>query len=367
MITTLHGVIRHLSARSSSIDSDRLLASNPDQELFPDFPDMYNLAGDLEVLDEVATTAHALTASLGLPRDKLHAILNPLFKKRTFYGAYHELRAYGWLNRAGIEYEPQPQVAAGELLKQGGGPADLDGRFVHADVYFDIKSFGFEHHLKEMFNKELVDVLEAEIVIDGSMDNAISDISVAFQQIPAIARQLRESGRARIDELDWEITTCRPNERVRSEITWHNPYRLAEANGYYPLAYAKQFTCSQAFVLIFAFDHAFNGPLHVNFADHADILFRSICRRSFVQSHGDCRPVADLGGGICRGIDENLTVSDVAHLLSAVLFVNVQNQRSWLYTNPNATYSISQHRIYEMFDFDLPRELHLDNFAHDNY
>ena len=367
MITTLHGVIRRLSALSNSIDGNNLLSKFADTDLLPDFPDMYNFANRPQALHEIATTVHTLTADLGLPNDKLPAVLNPLFKQQNFYGAYHELGAYRWLNYSGVEYEPQPRLESGQLLNQGGGQTDLDGRFVHAEVYFDIKSFGFEHEVKEAYRKRLANALGVDVIIDGSMNNAIDDIGSAFARFDTAVDELQKSGRSQIKDLDWDIRIRKPDERIATEITWTRPYHVAEENCYYPLIHAKQFTRSVPFLLVFAFDHMFNGPLHVNFADHADILFRSICRRTFMQSRSDSRPASALGTAYAKGIDANLPVSDIAGLLSAVLFVNVQNRKSWLYTNPNAVNPIPRHRLDEMFGFDFPPKMHLDDFANDNY
>lgn len=366
MIKTLHDVIRRLSELSNLVDADDLLSKNTNFDLIDDFPDMYNFANRPQALHEVVTTVHTLTSDLGLPTDKLPAVLNPLFKEHTFYGAYHELAAYRWLNYSGVQYTPQPKLAAGQLLNQG-GPTDLDGHFTYANVYFDIKSFGFEYAIKEAYRRRLTRALGTDVIIDGSMNNAIDDISAAFTQIDTTVRDMQHSGRSRIADLDWDIRTRKPDERVAIETTWTDPYHVAQENCYYPLIHAKQFTRSEPFLLVFAFDQTFNGPLHVNFADHADVLFRSICRRTFMQSRRDNRSISALGTAYHKQIDGNLTVLEVAGYLSAVLFVNVQNRRSWLYINPNAVNPISTHRVDEMFGFDFPPKMHLDQFVYDNY
>ena len=86
-----------------------------------------------------------------------------------------------------------------------------------------------------------------------------------------------------------------------------------------------------------------------------------------MQSRNDHRPASDLGTAYANGIDANLPVSEIAGLLSAVLFVNIQSRKRWLYTNPNAVNPISRHRVDEMFGFDFPPEMHVDDFANDNY
>ena len=110
MIETLHGVIRRLSALCGPVGATDLLSKSADCDLVNDFRDMYDFANRPQALHEVATTVKTLTVDLGLSTDKLPAILNPLFKESTFYGAYHELAAYRWLNYSGVAYVPQPRL-----------------------------------------------------------------------------------------------------------------------------------------------------------------------------------------------------------------------------------------------------------------
>lgn len=366
MFKTLHDVIQRLSAMSSSIKALNLQSRFADCDLIRDFPDMYNLANKPQALHEVATTVYTLIADQGLPQGKLPALLHPFFNNGTFYGAYHELRTYRWLNYSGAEYEPQPTLAPGTLLNQGSGPSDLDGCFTYAEVYFDIKSFGFEYATKEAFRDRLSRELKAKVIIDGSMNNAIEDINAAFRSLNTIVEDLRESGRASVTDLDWDIRTPKPDENVTIETTWTNVYQTAKENGYYPLIHAKQFVRNRPFLLIFAFDHVFNGPLHVH-GDDADVLFRSICRRTFMQSRTDHRSASAVSPAFAKRIDGSMLISDIAALLSAVLFINVQDRKSWLYINPNAVNPISRHRVDEIFNFDFPPKMHYDDFLYDNY
>lgn len=100
--------------------------------------------------------------------------------------------AYRWLNYSGVEYVPQQELEPEQLLNQGGA-IPLDGRFAHADVYFDIKSFGFEHKIKEAFRKRLANALGTDVIIDGSMNNAVDDINAVFARVDTIIDDLRKS------------------------------------------------------------------------------------------------------------------------------------------------------------------------------
>ena len=366
-IKSSHDLICRLSDLSATISAMDLAADVADQRLAGH---MYSFANRPQALEEVATTVYTLTADLGLSPEKARAVVKPLLSDRTFGGAYHELGVYRWLNYRGVRYEPQPELAAGETLNQG-GPTGLDGKFSFADVYFDIKSFGFQYHLKEQYRAQLAQQLSARVVINGSMNNALRDIkTVALEDRPRFATtvdELKKTGLSRISELRWDIRVPRDGDPITMETTTTNPYEVADENRYYPFNFAKQFTRNSAFLLVFAYDYLFNGPLHVNFADHADILFRSMCRRAFIQFQSDKRQISSLGKGYARRIDGRTTLGDLARLLSGVLFIDISNECSRLYTNPNAVNPITVHRREEMFDFDLPPNMHLDDFVHDNY
>ena len=366
-IESTHDLIDRLSGLSSTIRAMDF-ASDIDDE--PLASHMYNFANRAQALEEVAMTVHTLTADLGLSAEKVRAVVKPLLSDRTFYGAYHELGVYRWLNYRGVDYEPQPEVTRGETLNQG-GPTELDGRFSDADVYFDIKSFGFQYHLKEEYRAKLEQELSARVVIDGSMSNSLRDIrTIALQDeagFATVSDDLRNARRFQIRELNWDIKIPAKHERVTIETTTTNPYQLAAENRHYPFNFAKQFTRNRPFLLIFAYDHLFNGPLHINFANHADILFRSMCRRVFVQFQSDTTPISCLGRGYARSIDGTMPLRELASLLSGILFINLSNEQSWLYTNPNAVNTISHHRVQEMFNFDFPPQMQQDDFAHDTY
>ena len=333
-------------------------------------PEMYNFANRPNALEEVATTTHALSVDLELPKVKLRDILKPLFDAKNFYGAYHELGVYRWLNDHRFDYEPQLELDPGDTLTTGGPPV-LDGRFTFAGVYFDVKSFGFQYHLKELYRAQLQRELSNRVIIHGPMNCSVRDIrSFAMQDTArrkAVLEELEQNRRSEIPELHWDIRIPPDKERVTIETTSSDPYQIAEENRYYPFDSAKQFTRNAPFLLIFAFDYLFNGPLHASFSKHADTLFRSMSRRSFMQFQFDESPISRLGKGYARSIDGRLTLQELARLLYGILFIDISDQRSWLYTNPNATHAITRHRVEEMFDFRWPHDMQYDAFAHDNY
>lgn len=131
--------------------------------------------------------------------------------------------------------------------------------------------------------------------------------------------------------------------------------------------FAKQFTHNAPFLLIFAFDYLFSNTIHVNVANCSSTLFRSLCRRAFVQFKADTNTINSIGKGYAKNIDGTTKLRDVAKLLSGVLLVNIQNNQSWLYTNPNAKNRLSRYHLEQIFDFAFSYNMDIDNFRHEYY
>ena len=241
-IKSTHDLIDRLCGLSCTIRAMNFASDIGNEPLEPH---MYNFANRTAALEEVVMTVHTLTADLGLSAEKVRAVVKPLLSGRNFYGAYHELGVYRWLNNCGVNYEPQPEVAPGETLNQGGA-IELDGRFSDAGVYFDIKSLGFQYHLKEEYRAKLEQELSARVAIDGSMSNSLRDIrTIALEDrlgFATVLNDLRSACRSQIRELNWDIRIPSKHERVTRETTTTNPYQLAAENCYYPFNFAKQFT-----------------------------------------------------------------------------------------------------------------------------
>ena len=366
-IDTLQGLVTALADLSPAVEAANLEASTSDGPLTTP---MYNFANRAGALEKVAATAQTLADDLSLPPAKLTDVLTSLLRSKTFYGAYHELGVYHWLNAPRLDYEPQVTVPTGGTLNQR-GPSELDGRFADADVYFDIKSFGFQYHLKEEFRAKLKQALNtSRVVINGSASNALRDITTYAlenkSRLDRIVDELKRTGRSHITELGWDLSLPAQGQRVTMEESWNNAYLTAKENRYYPFNYAKQFTCNAPFLLVFAYDHLFNGPLQVNFANHAEVLFRSLSRRAFMQFESDARPISCLGQGYVKKIDGTLPLQQVARLLSGILFIDLDDETTRLYSNPNATNKITDYRFDSMFDLNSA-QVHHDDFAHDNY
>ena len=365
MIITLYELIDKLSQLSQDIDDTHFKKNLPDHKLSEQ---MRNFANQPQTLNQLAMTALTLKTDRNLPLDEMNNMLFSLLNKRSFYGAYHELGVYRWLNCKSVHYVPQHSVSKTEFLSRT-GTVQLDGYFEYADTYFDIKSFGFLYDLKEKFRTKLQKVMKSGVTIDGPMDLALFDIQTDALQdkehYEALVKDLRNDGFGEIPTLDWKVRLHKGP--VNFETTTVNPYRLAEENRYYPFKYANKFTCNAPFILIFAFDYLFNKTLHVNFANYSTTLFRSLCRRAFVQFNSDSRRISTIGADFASKIDGATELRDVAKLLSGILFVNIQNKQSWLYTNPNAKNRLSELHVDGIFDFNRPAEMEFDDFKYDNY
>ena len=361
MRRSLHQAIHRLSDESTVI-RDMALETKIDNAKLEGH--MFNFANSNRHLSEIASAVDALADNLDNPLLEAEKLLLPLFKPGTFYGSYHELRVYGWLLKNEVRFTAQSPVDETQVMNPNG--SILDGKIDDIEVYFDIKSFGFQYRAKEDFRLKLSRELKSRVVIDGPMDVSIADIArYTFPRTNTIVAQLRETGVSTVPELHWDIST-KTGRAVTTETTTTDAYRLAEENRYYAMNFAKQFTRTSPFLLIFGFGYEFNGSLHVNFANHTDTFFRSMARRLFMELVNDTRDIHELPDGYSNEL-ENVTVSHVAKLLSGVLFVNLDEDTSWLFTNPNATNPITDYHVEQMFDFEIPHRMLIDDFAHDNY
>ena len=240
----------------------------------------------------------------------------------------------------------------------------IDGLFNEREIFFDIKAMGFNKYVENQFCQRLEGKLNGfKVMIDGSIDVAIKDIEkFAFGQINQIQKDLESGGRKYIPELRWTIRAELPR-KVMMTIQESNPYALAEENRFYPFKTAGQFTQHAPFVLIFTYAAQFNIYLFTNFASSTDITLRALARRAFMQLETDLTPVQQFDSQTASGIQ----LGDASRLLSALLFINIDNDDACLYLNPRARHPLKREYFEEIFDFMLPHKLLIDDFEHDNY
>lgn len=351
-VRSTHPLIAQLEQLSPKIASIGLSSTVVDEEIEAE---LFNFANDPAEIEMVARAAEKLSVS----QDALRKMMTDLLSQQNFYGQLCEFAVYDWLSRNDAGYTVQVAQSGADVLNPNG--TDLDGMFEGRDAYFDIKGFGFEAYVREKFRKKLSEMVGKRILIEGSRDSSVKDIERAFRQLKDLASELQRGDIAKIPGLDWTIRTS--TDSLSIEVGTADPYWTAEQNWYYPFKTARQFHRHNAFVLIFAFSPRFNGLLSVNFGGTTEVVLRSLARRAFLQTKGDATPVAKLDASA----DPTVTLDEASQLLSGLLFLNFTDGNSWFFLNPRAKHLLRKDHVRQIFDFMPPREMTIDDFAHDFY
>jgi hypothetical protein len=324
--------------------------------------EMLNLANRTADLDRSARAVEALVSRAGLSLADAEKTVRQMLNERHFYGSYCELGAYDWFDRHNASFSAQVQLSGHEVLNPNG--CSIDGSFTHDHGYFDIKGMGFQAYVADKFKAALKKQLTGlDVTIEGPMDVSVKDIEAfAFPRLPALRLKLAGGGNEQIPELGW-IVRAAPPKQVTITASTIDPYRLAEENRYYPFKTASQFTRNAPFILVFSYAAQFNHALFLNYDNGTDITLRAMARRAFMQLSTDTTYAAMFDNQVGPGA----TVGDAAKLLSGLLFINLDKDKSSLYLNPRATHRVSLSRVYQLFDFVPPPQLSVDDFAHDDY
>jgi hypothetical protein len=359
MIHMLHDLLGELEKRSGLISSMNLRGQLADLKLDDGHLNVANTAPDL---DRVARAIEGLSAagSLGaVDADKsMKRLLSPL----NFYGEFCELGAYDWLLRNGVKFQAQVALTGADVLNPNG--SIIDGAFTTLSGFFDIKAMGFQEYVADQFRKRLEGMLSGlRVSVTGSMDIAVKEIeTVAFAQLSSLAQQLKNGGVRSLPQLGWIIRAEPPRPVAFAERTT-DPYRLAAENVYYPFKAASQFATRKPFIQLFAYCAQFNHPLSANFARSTEIMLRALARRAFIQVTNDTAPVQSFD----QRAPTNITLGAASRLLSALLFINLDTDHSWLFLNPRATFRLTRDDVERLFDFTIPMVLGIDDFVYDDY
>jgi hypothetical protein len=359
MIKSLHPLIKELEARSPLIRGMNLTASVPDNQIARELLNFANRSADL---DRVARATETLVSDAGLSLADAESAVQEVISQRHFYGVYCELGGYDWLARHDAKFAAQVQLSGSEVLNPHG--CKIDGRFSVLDAAFDIKAMGFQAYVANQFCAALELQLNDQVVtIDGPMDVAVKDIEqFAFPKLSTFRTSLSNGGIERIAELGWTVQARKRPSAITS-VHSQDPYRLAEENRYYPFKSAGQFCRTMPFVLIFTYAAQFNQALAVNFVGSSDVSLRSMARRAFMQLTADMSPAVNFDNQVRAGV----TIGDAARLLSGLLFLNLDNDKGWLFLNPRATLRLTRYHVEQLFDFAPMPNLGIDDFVHDNY
>jgi hypothetical protein len=257
---------------------------------------------------------------------------------RKTYGAFSELAAYDWLERAGIAFTPQVALGASDVVNPNG--STLDGRLHLGDqsVYFDVKAFGFVDHKVSILQKKLNDKFAGEFVtVERDASISIDDVQVLLERagFDALTLELVTSSRAQRGVMRF---AKKQGGGVSVETTVLNPQTLANENPDYALRFGSQFTRQAPFMLFFVIHPWFSkGALHQNVFGYADDFTRGLAELTFTSFEQDV------------ALREGLPTRDLARLLSAIAFINVWPQSSSagqgptarIHLNPNANAPLS--------------------------
>jgi len=359
MLTTVHALVAELSARSSLIANMNLASTVQDSAIEGE---PFNLANQPAELSKVAQWVELAVNKGGLSLIEAEIAVRAILGERNFYGTYCELGAYGWLAEHGVEYKAQVALNSSQVLKANG--STIDGHFTDIDAYFDIKGMGFQEYVADLFREKIEAQLAGFVVkIDGPMDVSVKDIEqYAFPQIPSIVIALQNGGSKKIDQLGWVVSAL-PPAPILTAIATLDPYRLAQENRYFPFKTAGQFTRSFPFFLVFAYASKFNRSLSLNFARSTDITLRSMARRVFMEHSNNSTSASQFDSSVVAGV----TLGDASRLLSAMLFICLDDGDAQIFLNPRASNMLNSTHVQQLFDFAPPISLLVDDFAFDNY
>jgi hypothetical protein len=283
-------------------------------------------------------------------------------------GTLCELLVYDWLDRNGLSFEAQITVNGTEILNPSG--SDLDGKLtVSSDVYFDVKTFGFQETMIARLKARLeADLPDSWIAIEGSWDVSAEMIQDLLEPIEysKLRTDLATTAVVRRGILEFIRRTPKP---LQVSSRWSDPYAMAEEHASYVFRHAKQFARHKPFILFLA-HHPWLGGLSLNtdFASATSTYMRAMARRTFMQFRADLSPVFDVTKGVA------------SRLISGIGFLNISNippqlgeqsnspqHQLRLFVNPNATNPIPRLAIDMIKRLSQPGSVLVEDFAHDNY
>jgi hypothetical protein len=361
-IRTCHQWIGQLASQSSAIAAMQLDLRIKNADLDTD---AFNLANDPPHTNLIVRAAESLRTSEASSAQDTLTLLTDIICRDT-YGKFCELAAYDWLMRCQLKITTQIKLAPSDIL--GANDAIIDGLVDHCGFYFDIKAFGFHGHLAKRLKERLESELPGEhIFLEESWDLSIDLFSQLIKDARNIARELKTKRFKKIGPLHIQAKAPEP-VNVSGRIV--SPYLLAKENATYPFRSANQFTRNAPFILIFVIHPWFNDSAIFNNFGGGDIAFaRAFTRRAFMQFTHDSQPLRT----VCNEVGADITFSDAAKLLSAVIFVNAwpdghkldrETMPSAVYLNPRASHPIGYRA--SLFRSINPNIL-IEDFVHDDY
>jgi len=351
-----------LATQSPEIDAMQLDLCTKNADLDAD---AFNLANDPAHTGLIVRAVEALLATQASSAQDASTLLTDIICRDT-YGKFSELAAYDWLMRCRLKITTQIKMAPSDIL--GANDAIIDGLVDHCGLYFDVKAFGFHGHLAKRLKERLESELPGESVfLEESWDLSIDLFSQLIKDARNIARELKTKRFKRVGPLCIQAKAPEP-VNISSRIL--SPYLLAKENASYPFRSANQFTRNAPFILIFVIHPWFNdSAIFSNFAGNDIAFARAFARRAFMQFTHDSRPL----NTVCKEVGADITFSDAAKLLSAIIFVNAwpddhkldrDTMPSSVYLNPRASHPVDYRA--SLFRTINPNIL-IEDFSHDDY
>lgn len=355
-----HELIAKIIVKEPSFQAMNLEKRIKDIELI-EYPELYNFSQNDKKIDEILVLLLKLMAENIISYNDASKYLVSLLSEKTHYGFLCELMALSYMVRNNVKIRVEVEQENSKLLSSNS--VALDGYIEEIDTFFDIKGFGVQSYAKIGFAR----LIEKEfpgssVLISGDYDVSYDDINTfAFKDKNRVIDELRATGKSKIDDIYWSLRLS--NERIRTSEGEFNPYREAENNKLFIFRKCSQFTVNSPFVLICAFDNQFNQNLTVNFGSHTDTMTRSIARRAFIEFKCSNEQAINVD----KKCKPNVTLSDASLALSGILFLDMYNDKSWFYLNPNAKNKLDESALERAFDFKLPVKMAIDTFEYDNY
>jgi hypothetical protein len=361
-VRTRHQWIENLAAHHKAIAAMQLDRLIGDRDLDTDAS---NLANDPAHTTLIGRAIEALVATGAATALSASTLLTDIVCRDT-YGKFAELAAYDWLIRCQLKITTQIKMAPTEIL--GANEAAIDGLVDRCNLYFDIKAFGFHGHLAKRLKVRLEEELPGECVyLEESWDLSIDLFTQLIRDARNIAVELKEMRFKKIGNMHIRVKAPEP-VNIWGRII--SPYLLAQENATYPFRSANQFTRNAPFVSIFVIHPWFNeSAIFTNFAGNDIAFARAFARRAFMQFTHNSQPLDT----VCKEVGPDITFSDAARLLSAIIFINAwpvehtldhNIMPSAIYVNPRAVHQLG-YRV-GLFRSINPHIL-VEDFIYDNY
>jgi hypothetical protein len=315
------------------------LATLADCAFTPDMPATYDIANTPHVVATTGRVMLDLQSKCGASSATVRTLFLNLTSEPTAVGYLAQLQGYEWLLDQGASFIPEVSHAA--TLR--GRPIDLDGQIGNGDrdVFFDIKSFGFEPEYREMFKRRLEQKFAGfTITIDGSGNHGADAIQdEAFGKLAQHVADLGNRDRIEIPALGWTIRKRKRQPGVTFSESEYSPDKFIEENKTVPLRFASQFTTDAPYILMLVQpDGVGSNQIKGNIFDFSGRLMQGIASHIFNQARADGSPAKQYDSSLPPAV----TVADAVLRLSGIAFYSRQAKLALLHLNARAASPITE-------------------------